>query len=73
MTANEDMERFKLVIAGDGACGKTSLLTVFKVRYIQSKNKCEIFNFFAQKLLKLQDDQNKKFQVMKKQIKKNYE
>ena len=34
MTANEDMERFKLVIAGDGACGKTSLLTVFKVGYI---------------------------------------
>jgi len=31
MTANEDMERFKLVIAGDGACGKTSLLTVFKM------------------------------------------
>ena len=38
MTANEDMERFKLVIAGDGACGKTSLLTVFKVREILSFN-----------------------------------
>ena len=30
MTAR-DMERFKLVIVGDGAAGKTSLLTVFKV------------------------------------------
>ena len=38
MTANEDKERFKLVIAGDGACGKTSLLTVFKVREILSFN-----------------------------------
>ena len=38
MTANEDVERFKLVIAGDGACGKTSLLTVFKVREILSFN-----------------------------------
>ena len=38
MTANEDVERFKLVIAGDGACGKTSLLTVFKVREILSLN-----------------------------------
>ena len=38
MTANEDIERFKLVIAGDGACGKTSLLTVFKVREILSFN-----------------------------------
>jgi GTPase SAR1 family protein len=24
------MSRYKLVIVGDGACGKTSLLTVFK-------------------------------------------
>ena len=42
MTANEDMERFKLVIAGDGACGKTSLLTVFKVGYrkVASRSTC---------------------------------
>ena len=33
MTANgkNDVKRFKLVVVGDGACGKTSLLTVFKV------------------------------------------
>ena len=33
MTANgkNDIKRFKLVVVGDGACGKTSLLTVFKV------------------------------------------
>ena len=33
MTANgkNDTKRFKLVVVGDGACGKTSLLTVFKV------------------------------------------
>ena len=37
MTANEDMERFKLVIAGDRACGKTSLLTAFKNKKSQTR------------------------------------
>ena len=34
MTANgkNDIKRFKLVVVGDGACGKTSLLTV--LRYV---------------------------------------
>ena len=29
-TSSSGMSRYKLVIVGDGACGKTSLLTVFK-------------------------------------------
>ena len=31
-TANGEALRLKLVVCGDGACGKTSLLTVFKVK-----------------------------------------
>ena len=30
VTSSSGMSRYKLVIVGDGACGKTSLLTVFK-------------------------------------------
>ena len=34
-----EIQRFKLVVVGDGACGKTSILTKFTVRNSQQVRK----------------------------------
>ena len=43
--------RFKLVVVGDGACGKTCLLTVFKVSMVE--NYLIFVNRFGRKTLKV--------------------